>query len=83
MVFSKLRCSKVTTLVPCQTYDLQIDAYFSTFRNFCQIAEFQLAGLKNTAIWNNNAKQKKPESIEVSLQDPNGANCKNTAIWNE
>ena len=63
----------VTTLVQCQTYDLEIEAYFSTFRNFCQTE--QLQKFETTS--------KKPESLEVSLYDLNGANCKNTAIWNE
>ena len=39
-----MRCSKVTTLVLCQTYNLETEAYFSTLRNFCQTEQFKFSG---------------------------------------
>ena len=50
LVYSKLRCSKVRTLVRCQTYNLEMEAYFSTLNNFCQTEQFQFAVLKNSAF---------------------------------
>ena len=44
MVYSNFRCSKVTTLVRCQTYCLEIEAYFSTNRAVCKTEQFQFAG---------------------------------------
>ena len=43
MVYSKLQCSKVTTLVRCHTYNLETEAYFSTLRNFCQTEQFKFS----------------------------------------
>jgi len=51
MVYSKLRCSKVTTLVRCQRYGLEIDAYFSPNRTVFKTEKIQFAGLNNSHIF--------------------------------
>ena len=66
-----------------------METYFSTLHNVGQTEQFQFAGLKNSQIFSlipqfeTTMQTKKPESIGVSLHDPNGANFKNTAISNE
>ena len=85
MVYSKVQCSKVTTLVRCQTYNLEIEAYILT-----SVPSAIFTKQKNLNLWDSRIPQfettmliKKPVSIEVSLHDPNDPNCKNTAIRNE
>ena len=51
VLYSKLQCSKVTTLVWSQTYGLEIEAYFSTIRTVCKTEQFQFAMLNNLRIF--------------------------------
>ena len=83
MVYSKLWCSKVTTMVRCQTYNLEMKKFTSKLsaifakENNSNLQDSRIPQFETTMLG------KIPESMEVSLHDPNDTNCKNTAIWNE
>ena len=79
----------ITTLFRCQTYGLEIEAYFSTNRTVCKTEQFQFAVLNNSRIFLNHhhvepiGLAKNTASTVAKLLIPNYANWKNIAIWTE